>query len=106
MEHAEEQVENSVTQQQTFMDSIWSINYILSVIWYIILCIRMSSYFGWFQNWTQTVFTEPVTVSETYFIGSYADNMTMVGEWVKKNVTLRPDLRHFYAYTTTILKYT
>ena len=39
----------------TFCSSILSIDYLCSVVWYLILCVRMSSWFAWIQTWSETL---------------------------------------------------
>ena len=50
--------------------SICSLDYVFSVVWYLILCVRMSSWFAWMHPWSLTLdFTHGEMVEFNYIKG-------------------------------------
>jgi len=58
--------------EQTLIQSICSLDYIFSVVWYLILCVRMSSWFAWMHPWSLTLdFTHGEMVEFNYIKGFF-----------------------------------
>ena len=55
-------------RQTTFCSSILSVDYTCSVIWYLILCVRMSSWFAWIQTWSETLNFDTKQMTEFQYI--------------------------------------
>ena len=64
----DEEEEKEPEEEATFCSSILSVDYVFSVIWYLILCVRMSSWFAWIQTWSETLQLSPTEMTEFQYI--------------------------------------
>jgi len=67
----DEEEEKEPEEEATFCSSILSVDYVFSVIWYLILCVRMSSWFAWIQTWSETLQLSPTEMTEFQYIKGF-----------------------------------